>query len=144
MINEVIGNLEMSAKEKNLYLHFDNQGVLPLIYADEDKAREVIINLVGNAIKFTHTGGITLGCEVKDGMLITRVTDTGSGITKEDQDLLFKKFSQVQGNYARQTGGTGLGLYISKQIVEGLKGKIWLESTLGKGSTFYFSLPLAT
>lgn len=144
LINEVVGNLQMSAKEKNLSLTFNQVGVLPMVMADEDKVREVLINLIGNALKFTHKGGVSVAANVKDNMLVISVSDTGSGISREDQDLLFKKFSQVQGSYAKQTGGTGLGLYISKQIIEGLKGSVWLESTLGKGSTFYFSLPVAT
>lgn len=142
IITEIVHNLEIAAKEKNLFFKFVPQLQLPLVYADADKVREVIINLIGNALKFTHKGGVTVAASTKDDKVVTSVADTGSGIAKEDQELLFKKFSQVQGNYTRQAGGTGLGLYISKQIVEGLKGKIWIESTLGKGSTFYFTLPI--
>ena len=141
--SDVVHNLEMAAKEKGITLTYQKDGPLPPVLADEDKVKEVIINLIGNAIKFTHKGGVTVATVQKDGKIITSVTDTGSGIAKEDQDLLFKKFSQIHGSYAKQTGGTGLGLYISKQIIEGLKGTIWLESTLGKGSTFFFSLPIA-
>jgi len=96
-----------------------------------------------NALKFTHQGGVTVSVFEKDNMITTAVSDTGHGIAKEDQDLLFKKFSQVKGSYAKQSGGTGLGLYISKKMIEGMKGNIWLESEVGKGSTFYFSLPKA-
>ena len=116
---------------------------MPQIMGDVDKVKEVLINLVGNGTKFTHQGGITIKSWQEGDMVVTSVTDTGSGIAKEDMDRLFKKFSQVGGNYARPAGGTGLGLYISKQIVEGLKGKIWLASEMGKGTTFYFSLPIA-
>lgn len=143
LIKEVVSNLEMSATEKKIYLKHEEAEHLPKVSADEDKVREVLINLIGNAVKFTHQGGITVKAAQKDASILVSVSDTGSGIAKEDQDLLFKKFSQVQGSYAKQTGGTGLGLYISKQIVEGLKGNIWLESTIGKGSTFFFSLPIA-
>ena len=143
LISEVVVKLQSAAKEKNIFMKYESTGQLPFVYGDEDKVKEVIINLVGNASKFTHKGGITVKTNVKDSMVVTSVTDTGSGIAKEDVDRLFKKFSQVGENYARPTGGTGLGLYISKQIVEGLKGKIWLESTLGIGTTFYFSLPIA-
>ncbi len=141
LIIEVVENLQIAAKEKNLYLKYEPVQNLPLVYADSDKVKEVIINLIGNAIKFTHKGGITVKAEVKDGFVQTQVTDTGSGISKEDQHLLFKKFSQPRSGYSKQAGGTGLGLYISKQIIEGQKGRIWLESTLGQGSTFYFTLP---
>ena len=142
LITEVVKNLQPAATERNIFLKYEKDGVVPLVYGDEDKVKEVVINLVGNASKFTHKGGITVQTYVKDSMLTTSVTDTGSGIAPEDIERLFKKFSQVGGNYARPTGGTGLGLYISKQIVEGLKGSIWLESTVGAGTTFYFSLPV--
>ncbi len=144
LIIEVVHNLQTAAKEKTLTLKYEKTVELPMVLADTDKVKEVIINLIGNAIKFTHKGGITLKAQLNDGMVVVSVSDTGSGIAKEDQDLLFKKFSQVRGSYAKQAGGTGLGLYISKQIIEGLNGKVWLESTLGQGSTFYFSLPVAT
>jgi signal transduction histidine kinase len=140
----VVGNLEMAAKEKGLYLKVDAFAGPAVVLGDEDKVKEVLINLIGNALKFTHKGGVTVNMKLDGKMLVTSVSDTGSGIAKEDQDLLFKKFSQVQGSYAKQTGGTGLGLYISKQIVEGLKGTIWLESKLGQGSSFKFSLPIAS
>lgn len=143
IITEVISNLERAAKEKSLFLVYERKGDVPKVRADSDKVREVLINLIGNAIKFTHKGGLTVRTMRKDAVVVTSVTDTGSGIAKTDQDLLFKKFSQVQGSYAKTSGGTGLGLYISKQIVEGLGGKIWLDSTIGIGSTFYFSLPVA-
>lgn len=142
LIRDVVDKLVIAAKEKDLSLTYDQNPSLPLIAIDEDKIREVLINLIGNAIKFTHKGGVSVGAKLGEGMVVLSVTDTGSGIAKEDQDLLFKKFSQVRGSYAKQTGGTGLGLYICKKIVEGHKGTIWLESTLGKGSTFYFSVPI--
>lgn len=144
LITEVVHNLQSAAIERSIYLNYEKTGNMPLVLGDEDKVREVLINLVGNATKFTHKGGISVRAVIKENMMITSVTDTGSGIANEDQELLFKKFSQVGKDYARPMGGTGLGLYISKQIVEGLKGNIWLESTLGKGTTFYFSLPVAS
>ena len=144
IITEVVKSLQPAATERAIFLKYEKDGVVPYIYGDEDKVKEVLINLVGNATKFTHKGGITVRTKVKDTMLITSVTDTGSGIAPEDIERLFKKFSQVGGNYARPTGGTGLGLYISKQIVEGQMGKIWLESTVDVGTTFFFSLPIAS
>lgn len=145
LIDEVVHNLETYANEKSLYLKYEKTEKEAMVFADEDKVKEVLINLIGNALKFTHHGGVSIKAVKDASMLKISVNDTGSGIAKEDQDLLFKKFSQVPGkNYARQTGGTGLGLYISKQIVEGLKGSVWLESTLEKGSSFFFTLPLVT
>lgn len=144
LINDVIYSLQPAAKERNIFLKYEKTSEVPPILGDEDKVKEVLINIIGNATKFTHKGGITIKTNVENNMVVTSVTDTGSGIAKEDLDRLFKKFSQVGGDYARPAGGTGLGLYISKQIVEGLKGKIWLESTLGVGTTFYFSLPVGS
>lgn len=143
LVAEVVNNLQMAAKDKNITLSYERDGTIPKVIADGDKIKEVFINLIGNAVKFTHKGGVTVGLSKHQGIVICSVADTGSGIAKEDQDLLFKKFSQVQGDYAKQSGGTGLGLYICKQIVEGHHGKIWLESTLGVGSTFFFSLPIS-
>lgn len=141
-IIEVTNGLLSAAKEKNISLTYVPNTAVPAIMADGDKIKEVLINIIGNAVKFTHKGGVTVTLQQKEGELVTSIADTGSGIAKEDQELLFKKFSQIQEDYAKQTGGTGLGLYICKIIIEGLKGKIWLESSLGKGSTFYFSLPI--
>jgi signal transduction histidine kinase len=144
LIIEVTNGLLSAAKEKGITLSYRVNAAVPAIMADGDKIKEVLINIIGNAVKFTHKGGVVVSLEQKEGALVTSITDTGSGIAKEDQELLFKKFSQIQEDYAKQTGGTGLGLYICKIIIEGLKGKIWLESTLGKGSTFYFSLPIVS
>lgn len=140
-ISEVVKNLQMAAKEKSFFLKYERLTDLPPVIADEDKVKEVLINLIGNAIKFTHEGGITIRAKREGEFVITSIADTGHGISKEDQEILFQKFSRVQKEYSKQAGGTGLGLYICKQIVEGHKGKIWLESEVGKGSTFYFSLP---
>lgn len=142
--NEVVGNLSSAAKEKNLELKYEKIDNLSPVKADPDMVREILINIIGNAIKFTHVGGVTVKSMVKDNMVVTSITDTGSGIAEEDQPLLFKKFSQIQGNYAKQAGGTGLGLYICKKIVENMGGNIWLESKIGAGSTFFFSLPIAS
>jgi signal transduction histidine kinase len=143
VIKEVVANLERAAKEKNLELKYVHEFPIPMVDADADKVREVLINVIGNAIKFTHKGGVTVRTKVENKYVVMIIEDTGSGISKEDQDLLFKKFSQAQGSYAKQSGGTGLGLYICKIIAEGLGGKIWLESVLGQGSKFYFSLPIS-
>jgi len=144
-ITEVIGNLQIAAKEKGVYLRYEQEGQLPLVAADEDKIKEVLINLVGNAIKHTYEGGITIRTARKDNFVVTSVVDTGHGISKEDQELLFRKFSQVVSRTTdKETGGTGLGLYISKKIIEGHHGEIWLDSELGKGSMFSFSLPIAS
>lgn len=144
LIQDVVKNMQMQVKEKNIFLRHESIGSIPLVRADEDKIKEVVINLIGNAVKFTSQGGITIKTEVQDDMVLTSVSDTGTGIHKEDFDLLFKKFSQVKRDqkYTKSYGGTGLGLYLSQKIVEGLGGKIWLDSEVGKGTTFFFTLPI--
>lgn len=114
------------------------------VYADPTRVREVLINLVGNAIKYTETGGVKVSMQAKDGFVNIFVADTGRGIPLENQGLLFRKFQQAGSSiYTRDTAkGTGLGLYISKLMVNGMGGRIWLEkSEVGKGSIFAFSLP---
>ncbi|MCX8008925.1 MAG: ATP-binding protein [Patescibacteria group bacterium] len=143
LISDVVKNLQFAAKEKNIYLEYEVKESLPLVMADDDKLREVVINLVGNAIKFTSSGGVVIRSCTDGDFVVTSVQDTGTGIHKEHFDLLFKKYSQLKTDYTKTIGGTGLGLYICKRIVEDLGGKIWLDSEVGKGSTFYFSLPIA-
>lgn len=144
LIQEVVHNMQIAVKEKNIFLKHETSGNVPMVLADEDKIKEVLINLIGNAIKFTSQGGITIRTEVKDQMVIISVQDTGTGIHHEDFNLLFKKFSQVKSDqkYTKTYGGTGLGLYLSQKIIEGLGGRIWLDSEVGKGTTFYFTLPI--
>lgn len=144
VLSEVVKNMQIAGKEKHIYIRYISDGrTLPQVKGDEDKIREVLINLIGNAVKFTSTGGITITSEVEGGFVKIIVEDTGTGIHNEDFELLFKKFSQVKTQYTKTLGGTGLGLYICKKIIEGLGGKIWLESEVGKGTTFYFTLPTA-
>lgn len=143
LITEVVRNMQMAAKEKLLYLVYEPFGILPAVQADVDKMKEVIINLIGNGLKFTSTGGITIKSSVDGDFIKTQITDTGTGISREDYEILFKKYSQVKQKFVKSLGGTGLGLYICKKIIEGHGGKIWLESEVGKGTNFYFTLPIA-
>lgn len=115
------------------------------VVADRDRLKEVLINLVGNANKFTHEGTITVKVEKADGRAQVKVRDTGSGIPKDKQSLLFRKFQQAGNSlYTRDTTkGTGLGLYISRLLMNGMKGEVvlgWSEE--GKGSEFVVSLPI--
>jgi len=126
---------------------FTNPKVLPQIEGDSLKIRQIMVNLLGNAVKFTEEGKIKLDVQVekkkgKWGVLIVRVSDTGIGIPKEKQNSIFESFTQADASMTRRFGGTGLGLTLSKQMLELLKGKIWLESEVGKGSTFSFSIPV--
>ena len=107
---------------------------------DKVKLKQILINLIGNALKFTENGSVTIGCDVEPDKLVFHVTDTGCGIPKDKYDYIFERFSQLQQLPQKNLGGTGLGLSIVKGLVNLLGGKIWLESELGKGSTFHFSI----
>lgn len=128
---------------KMTYLKFDKpKKPLPKVLVDPDKVYIVLTNLVGNAIKFTNKGGVTLTAKQEGDEVIIAVKDTGAGIDKADQDMLFKKFTQIDASLTREKG-TGLGLYIVKMIVGKLGGRVWVDSEgKGKGSTFSFSLPI--
>ena len=120
---------------------------IPVVRADPTRIRQVLINFLSNAAKFTDQGTITISVEtVKDEMglpeVMVKVTDTGTGIAKEDQARLFQPFSQVDASPTRKVGGSGLGLSISRLLVDLHRGRIGVESDLGKGSTFFFTLPL--
>ncbi len=113
---------------------------LPLCLGDYDRLIQVVINLISNAIKFTNEGKVTIKVEYLNAEIITSVIDSGTGIKKEDQPLVFEKFKQVGDTLTDKPQGTGLGLPICKEIVEHLGGRIWVESEIGIGSTFSFSL----
>lgn len=112
-----------------------------MIYSDIGRIEQVITNLMDNALKFTEKGFVELGYTVDEKSIVFFVTDSGIGIDSTKQQLIFDRFRQVEGELARIKGGTGLGLSISKGIIEMLGGKIWVESSLGKGAKFFFSLP---
>jgi PAS domain S-box-containing protein len=116
------------------------------VLADEGLLKEMLINMIGNSLKFTDTGEIVVRHGLKDGMSYVSVTDTGIGIAKDKQKLLFQRFQQAMDRtLSRQAGGTGLGLYISREFARVMGGDLVLEkSELGKGSTFSFTLPLAS
>jgi signal transduction histidine kinase len=114
------------------------------IHADERKFKQVMLNLLSNAVKFTPEGGsITVAAREVDGMMEVSVTDTGIGIAPEDCEAVFEEFRQVGQDAERKAQGTGLGLALTRKFIELHGGKIWLTSTVGKGSTFYFTLPIA-
>ena len=113
-----------------------------LVEGDERRIRQVIFNLLSNAVKFTPTGGhVDLKSAQVDGEVLVSVADTGPGIAPEDQERIFEEFQQT-GVGAGQREGTGLGLALSKRLVELHGGRIWVDSEPGKGSTFVFTLPL--
>ncbi len=128
---------------KPLSLAVDAPENLPIITGDPDRLRQVLINLVSNAVKFTPRGTIRVSAAHKGDEVVVAVADEGIGIAPEDQARVFEKFSQVGDPLTSKPKGTGLGLAISRQIIDRHGGRIWLESTPGRGSTFYFSLPVA-
>ena len=115
---------------------------LPPGHGDGRRLTQVLINLVGNAIKFTDAGEVVITAGAADGSFLLSVRDTGPGISAADQAKLFQEFQQADNAITRKKGGTGLGLAICKRIVEMHGGKIWVESKLGQGSTFAFTVPV--
>jgi len=117
--------------------------IKPLYYAhiDPDRMREVITNLFDNAVKYTESGKISIGLTGNNEIVQFYIKDTGAGIPADDIPHLFQKFYRVDNSTTRTIGGTGLGLFISRKIVELYQGRIWVESQLGKGSVFYINLP---
>jgi len=118
-------------------------GNLPIIQAGPDRISQVLRNLIDNAVKFSNENSkIEISAELKDDFILFGVRDYGCGISTENQIKIFEPFYQVESLTKRKYGGTGLGLTICRGIVESQKGKIWVESQLGKGSKFYFTVPL--
>ena len=144
VITQASEGLEIHAHEKGVALKHDVAGNLPEIQADEQRITQVLYNLMSNALRHTPTGGtITTTAELRDGQVLVSVRDTGTGIAPEDLPHIFERFYRADRSRARSTGGSGLGLTISKQIIEAHGGQIWAQSWLGAGSTFAFSLPLS-
>ncbi|MEM5869908.1 MAG: ATP-binding protein [Candidatus Aenigmatarchaeota archaeon] len=142
ILNEIKESMGELAKQKGLYLEIKVDEKIPNIFTDVEKLKRILINLVSNSIKYTEKGGITVEA-VKEGEYVRFcVIDTGIGIPKEHFDKIFTRFYQVASPYTRKVGGSGLGLSICKELVELLGGKIWFESEVGKGSKFYFTLPI--
>ncbi len=137
----VLSGLAPLAKQKNLKLIHSCPKNSPKVIADPHKVREVLNNLISNAIKYTNSGSITISHNSSSHKITTQVKDTGVGISQANQAKLFNRFYRVEKEAAKGIPGTGLGLYISKQLVEKMGGEIWLDSAPGKGSSFYFSLP---
>ena len=142
VVQTVFTAVEPLAVEKRLGFTIDVAPNLPQGHGDERRLTQVLLNLVGNAIKFTDTGEVAITASAADGAFHVAVRDTGPGIPAGDQAKLFQEFVQADTTVAQQKGGTGLGLAISKRIIEMHGGKIWIESVLGQGSTFSFTVPV--
>ncbi|MEK7059825.1 MAG: PAS domain-containing sensor histidine kinase [Patescibacteria group bacterium] len=147
LCDNVVKEYDVTGSQKKLLLEVIKPDVaLPMVFADKDRTREILTNLLGNGIKFTGQGGVKLSFEQLDGQIKIYVADTGEGIPDESKVLLFRKFQQAQSNLLTRdmSRGTGLGLYISKMIAQGMGGDVVLEaSEVGEGSTFSVTIPIA-
>jgi signal transduction histidine kinase/HAMP domain-containing protein len=141
-VQSAVTSVESLAKEKGLRLTVDVASKLPVGRGDERRIVQVLLNLVGNAIKFTDTGEVAVRVSAVDDAIRVSVSDTGPGIPEIQHERIFEEFQQADGSSTRAKGGTGLGLAIAKKIIELHGGRIWVESVVGKGSTFTFSLPV--
>lgn len=141
LLDEMTGTARGLIKEKPILLRREYQSPLPSVYADEVRVRQVLLNLISNACKFTSAGEIAIGARAQDDDVVLWVRDTGLGIAESDQARVFRTFEQVGDQDTRLQGGTGLGLAICRWLVEIHGGKMWLQSELGKGSIFFFTLP---
>jgi PAS domain S-box-containing protein len=152
-VEQLSNDLRFVAEKKGLQVQFvvgeqahTEKMVKPLYYClvDPTRIQEVITNLFDNAVKYTETGSITIGITGDQSVVQCSIQDTGHGIPAEDIKHLFQKFYRVDSSVTRTIGGTGLGLFICRKIVELYGGRIWVESTVGKGSTFYINIPRMT
>ncbi|MCG6918319.1 MAG: GAF domain-containing protein [Deltaproteobacteria bacterium] len=142
VVQTVVTAVESLAAEKNLQLQVRVAPEVDRGKGDEQRISQVLLNLVGNAIKFTDEGKVEVEAITSKDTFVISVADTGPGLSEVDQQKIFEEFHQVDASSTRKKGGTGLGLSIAKKIVEMHGGRIWVESTLGKGSTFSFTLPV--
>jgi len=142
LIEDVKASIEPIAKKKKIKLIFNLQKNLPLISTDKEKLTRVILNLISNAIRYTEKGSVQINVEKQSNHIYLSVKDTGIGIPKEHFSKIFSRFYQVDQTYTRKVGGTGLGLSVSKQLILGLNGTIGFTSKKGKGSNFFFKIPL--
>ena len=144
VIDSSIGLLQFKMEEKNLTFELDyDNNISTLYYGDSLRLSQILTNLLSNAVKFTDKGTISLSINrVADNRFQFKVSDTGRGLSPKEQTSIFQPFTQADGTTTRNHGGTGLGLTISKQLVEMMNGKIWVESILGEGSSFIFEIDL--
>jgi signal transduction histidine kinase len=142
VVHGVYSAVEPLAAEKKLAFKVEMASNLPAGRGDERRLTQVLLNLVGNAIKFTDKGEVAIRASAENGSYRLAVRDTGPGISETDQQKLFQEFQQADNSITKAKGGTGLGLAISKRIIEMHGGRIWVESQVGRGSTFSLTLPI--
>lgn len=139
---ETVGILELEAERSQLALHFECATQVPPLWTDSRKVRQILLNLIGNAIRYTQQGQITVTVELTSEDCQIRVRDTGPGIASEEHERIFEPFTQADSTPTRAVGGAGLGLAISRKLAQLLGGDVSLQSTQGQGSTFTLQLPL--
>jgi signal transduction histidine kinase len=142
VVRNVFTVVEPLATEKNLALKVELPNDLPTAHGDERRLTQVLLNLVGNAIKFTDSGEVAIKAAAGNGTYTVSVRDTGPGIDPADQVKIFDEFQQADSSPTKTKGGTGLGLSIARRIVAMHGGRIWVESKLGRGSTFFLEVPV--
>jgi signal transduction histidine kinase len=141
VVQSVYSAVEALAKEKHIALKVEVLSHLPAARGDERKLTQVLLNLVGNAIKFTDAGEVAIEASAANGSSSVAVRDTGPGIAEAEQAKIFEEFQQADSSITKKKGGTGLGLAIAKRIIELHGGRLWVESSPGHGSTFSFTVP---
>jgi len=141
MVHEAVNTARSLVEARGLTLHTEIEPDLSRLWVDPTRIRQVLFNLLNNAARFTEEGAVTVSVSQQGQELVFAVTDTGVGIAPVDIPVVFEEFRQADGSTRRRQGGAGLGLAISKRFVELHGGRIWVESQVGQGSTFYFSLP---
>ena len=144
IVNEAVTAVGALYESKNLYLEMECAPDLPRVHCDSTRVRQVLLNLLSNAGRFTERGGVRVRAWREADLLVLSVADTGPGIAPEDRKRIFEPFQQLDSSIRRKHGGSGLGLTISKRFVEMHGGRLWLDSEPGRGTTFYFSLPIDT
>ncbi len=143
VINEIIEELKTEVDKKGLYIKFKKPDFVPKIIADREKIKQIFLNLIDNAIKYTFKGGVIVSIEPQTSEILVKIMDTGIGMEKQDFSSLFKSFKRGKGGSKTWAGGAGIGVYIAKKFVDAHHGKIWAESKgKNKGTTFYVKLPL--
>ncbi len=141
VVSQQMDQLMIKAKEANLYLKADLPKIPANVFADPERVAQAVVNLVGNSLKYTKEGGVTVKIAQKPKFYEVQVIDTGIGISQEDREHLFQKFSRIDNKQTSGIAGTGLGLYITKSMIELMGGSISVQSEVGKGSTFAFTVP---
>jgi two-component system, OmpR family, phosphate regulon sensor histidine kinase PhoR len=145
LVESCVETARLKAGPKQLDVEAALPEGLPLARGDANRLQQVLQNLLDNAVQYTPSGGrIAVDAVPSNGHVVISVVDTGIGIPQAEQSRIFERFYRVDAARSREAGGTGLGLSISRHIVEAHGGRIWVESTVGEGSRFYFSVPIAT